>query len=128
MSNSLGIDFLDMIPQALIRCVNLFTQFSIKLSQFHSYSVFSFVLIEIGILCDSFLHVSHLNTTGATVSRTMFVPQVFCAFQACLSYCKGSHMFHTALELYVLMHLRVSAHSFQQLCHKYHSSQVSCTF
>ena len=43
-----------MISQILIRCVNLFTAFAIILSQFHSHSMCSFVLTEIGILCEDF--------------------------------------------------------------------------
>ena len=46
--------FVYVLSQLLIQCVNFLTHFAIKLSQFHSHSMCSFVLIEIGILCERF--------------------------------------------------------------------------
>ena len=77
-SFGIGMDFFDMLTQVLIRCVNIVTQFAIKLSYFHSHSVCYLCWLRFALLVKTFSHVSHWNSpVGATLNRTTFVPQVF---------------------------------------------------
>ena len=54
------MDFSDVLPRALFWCVNIVTQFAIKLSYFHSHSVCSFMLVEICTFSEDF-HMYHIS-------------------------------------------------------------------